>query len=1209
MKKITKLISTLLIAFALFSGCKNSLSPEKPEEDVSCISFDLSQGYARTALPSYNWDDYTYELYYKVNMQGNWSPETLIVERSNFDRFKKTRVLPKATYEFILKGYSKNMEAGEDDIILQGSSGIRTLTKSPEEGLEVLHFTMYPFSEGTGSVRINITISDVNIIASAKAWILDNSEDAQNVVDKNTEIPGTSVDVTSDGEKKACTYINPSLAAGVTHYAVIWLYDAQGSEVCYVRESMQIMAKKESVSEITIDAPWYNRKNVTITLNKEGVAWTDVDQNTYIILKDTSVTPAVEYKLEQVKDSDNKPTGEFTGNIPAGYPSDTDGKYEIIIQSKTDVITPPSTTSVPTEVRVDTGTYYDVSDDKIYKPSVTPGGTPTETDVNLREVTLPNPDDGVVLSPVGNTEPDGTTTSTVVSNNGGTVLIPEGQDLEVKVEVKPGYKPEHNQDTDGDGEIDSGIDTNNDGIDDHGVIEIGGNKVTVDTTIDPDTKEETNTVTNPPSGTITIENPAPKGGSTTPINITGKAEETYTITLDFDGNNPNTVANSLDYNTTTYPEGEHTITYKVTESKDLLGASSISYLNYVLLGWKKQNAQDSTATFTIPAGTTGNFTMVPVWEEEHGYIYEIKTMTEKLLATYTGTDADYEINSEQKQTAGTETEHTAIVIGTNPVSYKVGNGEVATPSLDGFDVSVTSSSGASVMLPTQTDKTVITVKYTRKSYTYNFDADGGTFVDASHATQTGKHGQTISSFPNPTKTDNAFAGWFIDGDTTEYDFSTGKTFGFKDNNTTFKAKWVVTNASYTVHYLFEKANISGTPSSDSDYESASAAGISGFADETKTADPRNPVTVTPKTAPSGYVTPTSVSQTINSDGSTVINVKYNRRSDIKISYLIWTEVPGAEWTTPENENKKTAEKSVTGKYGSSITPPNLDVTVRPYYYEAVGWKKAGVDTVTPLPTEFPIESISYTYYTSQTKTPYEIHYWKIEGEKAPEMDTTMTEKMIDANAISLPVSANSFTVSQFTSKTPVGYDCTSVTNNEFIATNDSTKNIVNVTITRKSITYTFTTNKGSFAGGGTTISMSKLYGTAWSDTFLTPPTCTGLVFTGWNETPGSFTENKTYTATWKAQVDVNNGSGLTPGWQTTDIAINKSSTALTAAVSSGTWTFKWYDMKDLSTILAEGSSLDFNSLTPPLSKGKHTILLVGILDGIEYTATAEITIQ
>ncbi len=81
----------------------------------------------------------------------------------------------------------------------------------------------------------------------------------------------------------------------------------------------------------------------------------------------------------------------------------------------------------------------------------------------------------------------------------------------------------------------------------------------------------------------------------------------------------------------------------------------------------------------------------------------------------------------------------------------------------------------------------VKAKWTQKTYTVTFDADGGNAVDA----QTVAHGATATAPTAPTKEGYTFAGWYI-GETA-YDFNTAVTA-----DVTVKATW--TQNSYTVTF-------------------------------------------------------------------------------------------------------------------------------------------------------------------------------------------------------------------------------------------------------------------------------------------------------------------------------------------------------------------------------------------------------------------------
>lgn len=413
MKRIKSIISTIVISTALFAGifssCEmslknelNSPAAESSFEGYSEISFSLasSESNLRTALPEYIWDNYTYELYVKTP---GASESKLFIEKSPFSRFMNTRKLPKAEvpYQFTLKGYA-NLE-GTSTQVLEGTTGDVVLDTDSKE----LTFIMYPVEGSTGSTRIIVTFPEDGTITKVKAAV---SPDRSGTSEEKEDL-----EITQGTNEKVCIFEKSDLHSAVKQYAVFWFYDSQEKLVYSTAESLQIMGGKTSASRIDITSDFFNRRNVTVTLNKDGRTWDDT--NVTVIVKDSD---GKTYPLT----SNNY--GTFSGNIAPG-------SYEVI------VIPNGSQEEIRTGITIDTEA--DESESSIDKT------------VSFSTIKIPD-DNKITLKPE----------SGVAGIDGsGNVIVPNGKDFTLKVETKPGYKP--NDATEGTPST--------------GTIKIGGKDITV----------------------------------------------------------------------------------------------------------------------------------------------------------------------------------------------------------------------------------------------------------------------------------------------------------------------------------------------------------------------------------------------------------------------------------------------------------------------------------------------------------------------------------------------------------------------------------------------------------------------------------------------------------------------------------------------------------------------------------------------------------
>ncbi|MBQ3460975.1 MAG: InlB B-repeat-containing protein, partial [Solobacterium sp.] len=104
------------------------------------------------------------------------------------------------------------------------------------------------------------------------------------------------------------------------------------------------------------------------------------------------------------------------------------------------------------------------------------------------------------------------------------------------------------------------------------------------------------------------------------------------------------------------------------------------------------------------------------------------------------------------------------------------------------------------------EKQELTVKYTRKNLQLTYDTKGGSYV-AGVTVPYGTEQPVTTTVP--TRTGYTFAGWYTDEQCTNPAGSTVMV----DKNTTLYAKWTGDTVDYTIVYLFEKYNDTGTESS------------------------------------------------------------------------------------------------------------------------------------------------------------------------------------------------------------------------------------------------------------------------------------------------------------------------------------------------------------------------------------------------------------
>ena len=148
--------------------------------------------------------------------------------------------------------------------------------------------------------------------------------------------------------------------------------------------------------------------------------------------------------------------------------------------------------------------------------------------------------------------------------------------------------------------------------------------------------------------------------------------------------------------------------------------------------------------------------------------------------------------------------------------------------------------------------TVIAVYYTRNTYTVSFDANGGSYVSSIFDV---KHGAKVAAPAEPTRAGYTFAGW-LNGETA-FDFINTPVTG----NLTLTAKWEPKLVNYTVVYWQENAD-------DDGYSYVETATKQGYAGSEATFDEKDYAHF--------VVSENSDYKLISGDGSTILNVYYDR---------------------------------------------------------------------------------------------------------------------------------------------------------------------------------------------------------------------------------------------------------------------------------------------------------------------------------------------
>lgn len=243
-------------------------------------------------------------------------------------------------------------------------------------------------------------------------------------------------------------------------------------------------------------------------------------------------------------------------------------------------------------------------------------------------------------------------------------------------------------------------------------------------------------------------------------------------------------------------------------------------------------------------------------------------------------------------------------------------------------------------------------KWGTEAYTITYDYDGGA-LPMTDPVSTNPSGYDVDSLPitliRPTLTGYEFTSWTIEVKSGESgnvvvdgDQIKAGTWG----NLTVKANWTEAETSYTVkHY---QQNID-----NDDYTE-----VTGDA-ETKTGITGTTTAATAKTY-TGFTAKTITQKTIAADGSTVVEVYYDRNI-YTVTYSYTGDVPSGE-NAPIDENSPY-------RYGATVTVKNAPTT--PAGYTFGGWSKTGsfvIDDNTTITGAWSLNTYYITFYKDDGTT-------------------------------------------------------------------------------------------------------------------------------------------------------------------------------------------------------------------------------------------------
>lgn len=217
-----------------------------------------------------------------------------------------------------------------------------------------------------------------------------------------------------------------------------------------------------------------------------------------------------------------------------------------------------------------------------------------------------------------------------------------------------------------------------------------------------------------------------------------------------------------------------------------------------------------------------------------------------VTVTYSVTDASYTVQHWVEQIDG------SFIMKDEETIRNAQTGTTVTAVAKSYEGCTAPSPMPSAMVAAE--GTVIAVYYTRNTYTVSFDANGGSYVSSIFDV---KHGAKVAAPAEPTRAGYTFAGW-LNGETA-FDFINTPVTG----NLTLTAKWGPKLVNYTVVYWQENAD-------DDGYSYVETATKQGYAGSEATFDEKDYAHF--------VLGANSDRKTIAGDGSTIVNVYYQRQT-------------------------------------------------------------------------------------------------------------------------------------------------------------------------------------------------------------------------------------------------------------------------------------------------------------------------------------------
>lgn len=294
MKTKNNFLLLILLFLIILSGCDISVTQtfgkEKRTDGKALVYISLRDMYSRTAMPVFDWNDFTYELV-AVQNPGEASqkdPEVLFSNRS-YDQLVQGIPLDPANYKFTLNAYNDSQKVFSGNQTIDLSSGDKSLS-----------FLMYTVSGGKGSASVKIRYPKDSIVSKIYAYVSEDIFEEK----EGDEIVSRIV----SGRMEA-VYETENLDSNKEQYAIIKFYDSNNALIYSCAESLIVAGGCVSKSVIELTDDDWHAYTCTITLKKDDAGWVSSGKSVSLVNKTNSS------KVYQLKDSAG---GKFISSVAEG---------------------------------------------------------------------------------------------------------------------------------------------------------------------------------------------------------------------------------------------------------------------------------------------------------------------------------------------------------------------------------------------------------------------------------------------------------------------------------------------------------------------------------------------------------------------------------------------------------------------------------------------------------------------------------------------------------------------------------------------------------------------------------------------------------------------------------------------------------------------------------------------------------------------------